>query len=152
MHNIIIPLFTFLVALVGSRITTSGLKWYQTINVPKWTPNGKIIGLVWTSIYILAAISALIVWNQYGDQASIGIGMLFLLNGILNALWSYIFFIRHDFTLSVFEASAINITVILLIYSIWPLSLIAALLLVPYFIWVSFATYLTCQIKSLNSK
>jgi translocator protein len=151
MHNLFIPLFTFLVALVGSRLTLSGMKWYRTVKLPKWNPNGKTIGLVWTTIFILAAISALIVWNQYGDQASISVGVLFLLNGILNVLWSYIFFVRHDYTLAVFEASALNITIILLIYIIWPLSVVAALLLLPYFLWISFATFLTCKIKGMNS-
>jgi len=150
MHNIIIPIYTFLVALVGNRLTNSGMKWYKGLKLPKWTPKGKVIGIVWTAIYFLTAISALIVWNQYGDQASITIGLLFLLNGLLNALWSYIFFLRHDFMLAVFDMSALNITIVLLIFEIWPLSVIAALLLLPYFIWVSFATYLTCQVKSMN--
>jgi tryptophan-rich sensory protein len=150
MHNILIPLFTFLVALIGSRLTSAGMKWYRSIKVPKWTPGGKVIGMIWTAIYILAAVSALIVWNQYGDQASIMVGLLFLLNGILNVLWSYIFFIRHDYTMAVFEMSALNITTVLLIYTIWPLSILAALLFVPYFIWVSLASYLLCKIKSMN--
>jgi benzodiazapine receptor len=150
MYNLVIPLFTLLVALIGSKLTLSGMNWYTTLKLPKWTPQGKVIGIIWTVIFILTAISALIVWNQYGNKASISIGLLFMLNGILNVLWSYVFFVRHNFNLAIFEMSALNITTVLLIYEIWPFSIMAALLLLPYFLWVSVATYLACSIKTMN--
>lgn len=150
MHNIVIPLFTFLVGLIRYRISKTGSKWFRALKHPKGTPSQKTLEIVWQALYVLAAISALIVWNKFGDEASIWIGLVFLLNGILSCLYCYFFYVKNDFTLSVYELSALNITVILLIYMIWPLSVFAALILLPYFVWASFITYLICKGKKLN--
>jgi len=150
MHNIAIPFITILIAVAGRSLTTNGLIWYKTIKKPSWTPSGMIIGLVWTTIFTLAAISALIVWNLHSEDADISISMLYLANGGLNLLWSYIFFTRHRLGLAIIEATALNITTIILMILIWPFSIVASLLLLPYVLWVSFATYLAAVIWKLN--
>lgn len=152
LNYLIIPLITLVVSVVGSTFTSGGMEWYKTINLPAWTPPGSIIGAVWTTIFILTAISALIVWNNISHKNKIfnKIIAVFLLNAFLNVLWSFIFFSQHLIGPAVVEAAVLGLSVIALIILIYPYSKSAALLLAPYAIWVTFATYLTYAIYLVN--
>ncbi len=151
LNYLIIPLITFLVSVTGSRLTSGGMDWYKTIKLPAWTPPGSVIGFVWTTIFILSTISALIVWNKFSRNKRFAwiIG-LFLINAGLNVLWSFLFFNQHLIGWSVIEAGLLGLSVIGLIILIGPISRLAAWLLAPYAAWVSFATYLTYIIWTLN--
>jgi len=150
-NYIIIPLITILVSLIGSFVTSRGMNWYKTINLPEITPPGQLIGTVWIILFILATISALIVWNtaQKTNNFKLIIA-LFVINAFLNVLWSSIFFGAHWIGPAIIEAGLLGLSVILLIIYIWPVSKLAAGLLIPYAGWVAFATYLTYTIWSLN--
>ena len=148
---IIIPLVTLAVAFGGGQLTSAGMKWYQTIHKPAWTPPGAIIGLVWTVIFILATVSAILVWNlKISPQIMPWIAGLFLANAALNVAWSYLFFYKHLMLLAGWEAALLDLSVIILIIVLWPLSRLAAGLLIPYAGWVAFATYLTFTVANLN--
>jgi len=75
---------------------------------------------------------------------------LYLLNGVINALWSYIFFVEHLLFPAFLDALCILITVGFLMAFTWSYSRMSSLLLVPYLLWVSFATYLNFIIYRLN--
>ncbi|OGZ33666.1 MAG: hypothetical protein A2Y98_01900 [Candidatus Portnoybacteria bacterium RBG_19FT_COMBO_36_7] len=153
-NYILIPLAAFAVAGIGSLLTSSGMAWYKTIRLPAWTPDGSIIGTVWTILFILAAISVLIVWNSSLGPEQAGrfklIVAVFVINAVLNVGWSFLFFNQHLLVSSVFEAGLLALSVIALVILIWPVSRLAASLLIPYAAWVSFATYLTFSVWSLN--
>ncbi len=151
LNYIVIPLITILVSFLGSSITTRGMEWYGGINLPSWTPSGGVIGGAWTIIFILSTISALLIWNT-ADRSSkfwwiIGI---FLLNILLNILWSYIFFGVHQLGLATIEAGVLGLSVLVLIFLSWPISKIASVFLMPYAAWVIFATHLTYVVWTLN--
>jgi len=151
LNYIVIPLVTIAVSVVGGLITGGGMAWYRSIKLPSWTPPGSTIGAVWTVLFILATISALIVWNGLPhDTRFQWIVAIFLLNAILNVGWSWLFFGQHFMGTAVWEAGVLGLTVIALVILIWPLSILAALLLVPYAFWVAFATYLTWSVWRLN--
>ena len=167
-NYIIIPLAVLFAALTGSNVTSNGMEWYATINLPSFTPSGATIGSVWTVIFILAAVSALIVWNNKPGLMSIvkgwiGLGsdlpaplrrrfimMVFVLNAVLNVLWSVIFFGAHNIGVAVVEAAVLGASVVILMVLIWPVSKLASWLLAPYAVWVGFATYLTYCVWVLN--
>ncbi|MBW2968908.1 tryptophan-rich sensory protein [Candidatus Woesearchaeota archaeon] len=150
-NYIIIPLITIIISLLGSYLTNSGMDWYKTINLPSFTPAGSFIGIVWTIIFILTTISALIVWNNYSgaDRFWLIIG-LFIANAILNLTWSLLFFNQHLIFLAIIDAVFLDLSVIALMILIWPLSKLGAGLLLPYAIWTAFATYLNYRIWLLN--
>ncbi|MCX6647474.1 MAG: tryptophan-rich sensory protein [bacterium] len=157
LNFLLIPLFTILVAVSGSIVTSSGMDWYRTIMLPSFTPPGPVIGLVWTVIFILATISALIFWNIHKPWGKLnrGIGFvatiaLFIINGILNFYWSFLFFHQHNIYFAVYEAVALDLTVIGLIALIWPKSKWAAFLLLPYALWGAFASFLTWNVCALG--
>ena len=150
LNYIVIPLCALITSLAGSWFTRSGMDWYRTIALPSWTPPGSVIGGVWTVIFILSAISALIVWNAADTKYRSAIVVLFAANALLNILWCYLFFGAHAIGLSIAEMVLLNLTTLALIILIWPTSAAGSVLLVPYFCWVCFATYLTVTIWRMN--
>jgi benzodiazapine receptor len=150
-NYIIIPLITIAVAVIGSFLTSAGMDWYKTLKLPSIAPGGSIIGSVWTVIFILSTISAIIFWNS-APRTNLfwWIIGLFIVNAILNVAWSYIFFYSQNIGPSIIEMIILEISVLGLCVLIWPFSYIASILLWPYAIWVCFATYLAYNIWILN--
>ncbi len=149
-NYIVIPLITIATISAGSWATSGGMNWYKTLNLPAFTPPGSFIGTVWTTLFILATISALIAWNKAWRKRRNIIGVAFVLNIFLNVGWSVLFFGLHLVGPAIYEAALLGVSVLVLIILIWPVSKLAAWLLVPYLAWVSFATYLTYITYSLN--
>lgn len=151
LNYVIIPFVTVIVAVVGSSFTSQGVSgWYRTINLPSWTPPGSVIGIVWTTIFVLSTISALILWKRSSGERRKTIFAVFLLNAALNVLWSWLFFVKHLMALAAWEAVALDLTVLALIALAWPVSRLAAGLLAPYAMWAAFAAYLTFTVSGLN--
>jgi len=124
--------------------------WYQTLNKPSFNPPDWIFGPVWTTLYILMGISVWLVWKREPSaDRTIGI-RIFWVQLFFNILWTYIFFGIQKIGLSFFEI----IFLIFLIFSnvIYFLKIdkIAGYLLIPYLIWVLYASVLTYNIWILN--
>ena len=151
-NYVVIPALVALTSALGSAITNTGLReWYQTLNFPSFTPPGSVIGAVWTVLFILSAISILLVWNNTKHDTRFSVIVeFFILNGLLNISWSALFFGRHEVGIAVWGAALLGLSVFVLMWLIWPRSRVAALLLLPYALWVTFATYLTYSIYIIN--
>lgn len=151
-HYILVPLFYFLVALAGRIFTAQGVSsWYPTLVKPDYTPPGGLIGAMWTVIYILAAASLIIFINRARHSPVFwSVILLYIINGVLNALWSYLFFTMHFLGAAVFDAALLAATVAFIMMLARRYSYLASVLLMPYFLWVSFATYLAYDIFRLN--
>ncbi len=151
-NYIIIPLTALITMLVGTSFTSRGIEWYQTcIKLPSFTPPHWAFGIVWAAIFMLATAAALIVWNtfdrtrEWRDTIA-----LFIVNAVLNALWSYLFFVQHDSAAALLDAMALEATILGLMIFISHQSLPTALLLLPYALWVGFAIVLNWTIWLLN--
>jgi translocator protein len=151
LNYILIPIVVFLTAWIGSTLTDPNSTWYKTLKLPSFAPPGYVIGIVWTVIFILCAISAIIMWNKIPHNNLfwwiIGI---FIVNAILNIGWSLLFFNQHMILASIFEMIFLEASTIAIIILAWPLSRLAAGLLLPYAAWVAFATFLAMNIYNLN--
>lgn len=151
LYLIVIPLITIAIASLGSLITAGGMAWYGTLKFLSIAPPGGFIGAVWTVIFILATISAILFWRKRSDNpADNAVVVLFLLNAILNILWSVIFFGLYLIGFSIIEMILLNATTMALVILLWRRHLASAILLLPYVLWVSFATYLAMSIWKLN--
>lgn len=146
-----IPVAVFLAAWLGSSLTTPNLVWYYTLNLPSFTPSGGVIGAVWTILFILIALS----WVAYRRSAKSAnddprILPLYLLNLVLNVGWSYLFFYSRSIGGAFVEIWFLNLSIALLIFLLWQHHRASSFLLIPYFAWVSFATYLNYLILIAN--
>ncbi len=151
LNYLIIPILVFLTAFIGSTLTDPNSAWYKSLKLPSFAPPGYVIGMVWTVIFILCAISVIIMWNKIPHNTLfwwiIGI---FIVNAILNIGWSLLFFNQHMILASIFEMIFLEASTIAIIILAWPLSRLAAGLLLPYAAWVAFATFLAMNIYYLN--
>ena len=147
----IIPIITIIAALKGSYLTSNGMAWYNTLNLPSIAPPGSFIGIVWTIIFILSTISALIFWQKSPRNKRFKwVTALFLINAFLNVFWSYLFFTQHLILWAIIEMIVLNLTVIVLVLLLWRISKWASILLLPYALWVAFATFLATKVFMLN--
>jgi len=138
------------VALLGGLMTEIG-PWYRSLQKPSWQPPDWAFGPAWTVIYALAAISGVIAWRDAtSQQQRETMLMLFALNAFLNVLWSLLFFRLHRPDWALFEVGLLWLSVLLLIVVLGRYSRTAALLLVPYLLWVSFASTLNWATVRLN--
>lgn len=150
-HYIVIALATIATAVAGGWLTQSGMKWYRTIRVPSWTPAGRTIGAVWTVLYAMAAISAMLAFANGGGARPAMLAALFAVNALLNVAWCFLFFMQRQIGSAALESALLALSIVMLIVNVYPLSLLAALLLAPYLVWVLFATGLTYAIFRLNA-
>lgn len=151
LNYFVIPAIAAATSALGGAITSANMVWYATLTLPAWTPPGSIIGIVWTVIFILTALAAIMVWNTFPRSKRFWwTVVLFVANAALNVGWSAVFFGAHALGWAVLEALALLASVVALIVLIRPISRLAAVLLYPYAFWVAFATYLTFRIFQLN--
>ena len=138
------------VALVGMTITEIG-PWYHGLAQPRWAPPDAAYGAAWTVIYALTALAGVNAWLAMPprDEREWLVGM-FALNGFFNIVWSLLFFRLHRPDWASVEAIALWLSVLALILFVWRRSMTAAVMLVPYLLWVTFAGYLTMTIVRLN--
>lgn len=139
-----------LVGVAGSFFTVPEVSgWYAALQKPALNPPAWIFGPVWTTLYFLMGISLWLVWKS--DAVKKGMAMrLFAMQLALNAIWSPIFFGAHAtggaLAVMVLLWAAIGATIL----AFRRISAVAAWLLVPYILWVSFAGYLNYSIWMLN--
>ena len=136
----------------GGYFTQQGMAWYHTsLVLPSFTPPDWVFGPVWTVIYALTFVCMYRVWNYFPhDRYTTATMILFVINMVLNAAWSYLFFTRHLIGWSLLDAIALVATVIGMMVCIAQHSKVTALLLLPYAVWGAFASYLTYTIWVLN--
>ncbi len=143
---------------LGSLANFSSLAtWYPTINKPSFNPPNWIFGPVWTILFIMMGVSFFLIWNQClkkkgrSDRIYLHSSMIFFfVQLIANILWSFLFFFFQNPFLAFVEIIVLWVLIILTIYYFKKQSKVAAWLLVPYLLWVSFASVLNFAIWQLN--
>ena len=124
--------------------------WYSHLRKPSWRPPNWLFGPVWLVLYVMIALSGWIVWRSApADQALVPM-LVYGVHLVFNALWSFCFFGLRRPGLALVDMSALWIMILLSILVFFPVSAVAAALLLPYFAWVSFAWFLNRAIWRLN--
>ncbi len=137
------------VGAVGGWVTADSVKtWYTTINKPSFTPPNWLFGPVWTVLYVLMGVAAWRVWCN--SRPARGPLMLFAVQLALNLAWSVVFFGAHQIGGVVAVIVALEIAIVATIVAFRRIDGLAALLLVPYALWVAFATVLNIAVWQLN--
>ena len=140
----------FAAAGLGSLWTTPALRpWYESLSKPSWTPPNWLFGPVWTILYIAMAIAAWLVWRKVGLTAAPM--QLFLLQLLLNVAWSALFFRLRSPGLAFLEIVVLWFAILATTIEFWRAVPAAGWLLLPYLIWVGYATALNFSIWRLNA-
>ncbi|MEM0360367.1 MAG: TspO/MBR family protein [Candidatus Diapherotrites archaeon] len=137
---------------IGSIFTVSNIPtWYASIKKPEFTPPNWVFGPVWTTLYILMGIALFLVLENGWNEKTRLPTAVFGLQLVLNTFWSILFFGYNLLFLAFVEIILLWLSIIATIFLFYKVSKKAALLLVPYLLWVSFASFLTYSVWVLNA-
>lgn len=135
-------------AVASSGILFKPGAWYRTLRKPSWTPPNRAFPIVWGVLYVMIAVSGWLAWHA-GGFPIVPFG-IFAMQLVLNFLWSMLFFGWRRPDLAFLDIVLLWLAVALNILLFWPLSTLAALLLVPYLVWVTVAASLNLALWRLN--
>ena len=141
------------VGISAAFATAAGVRnWYPSLVKPGFTPPSWVFGPAWTLLYLLMGIALWLVWREAGtdDRARPAL-LVFAVQLALNALWSVLFFGLRSPALAFAEIVMLWAAITLTIVLFRRVSPLAAALLVPYWLWVGFATLLNGSIWILNA-
>ena len=141
-----------LAGVIGSLFTAPAIgTWYAALEKPAFTPPNWIFSPVWISLYVLMGIAAFLVWNKGFSARGVKPALAFFgAQLVLNTLWSILFFGCRSPFLAFVEIVALWLAIAVTVATFYRVSKPAALLLVPYLLWVSFAAALNFAIFRLN--
>lgn len=143
-------LAALLLAGAGGLATEIG-PWYRALRKPTWQPPDWAFGPAWTLILGMAAASGALAWEATPDaSARLRVVVLFAANGLFHFLWSPLFFRLKRPDWAFYEVMFLWLSCLALIVGLAGLSVWASLLIVPYLLWVSFASWLNLAIIRLN--
>jgi tryptophan-rich sensory protein len=143
-------LVVFFVATAAAAVTGAQFMpgaWHAALVKPPWNPPNWVFGPVWTTLYIMIAIAGWLAWRAEGLGRAVWIWIAAL---VLNGLWTVIFFGQQRIGLALVDIAVLLGLIGAFIAATWRPERRAALLFVPYFAWVAFATALNAAIWVLN--
>ena len=125
--------------------------WYSTLAKPSWTPPPSIFPVVWTALYVMMAVALWRLWDRSAPSSARNRAIvLFLIQLVLNATWSPLFFGAHAVRVALIEIVVLAIAIALTIIASVRVDRTAAWLLAPYLAWVAYATTLNAGIVWMN--
>lgn len=144
---------SFIPGAIGNIYSPNGSSdmWYNMLNKSVLTPDGWVFGVAWTTLYALLGIALFLVMrNEQTRLSKTRAYLLFLIQMVLNALWSYTFFGAHMAGWALVVLIALIIASVMMMRAFRPFSKWASYLIWPYILWISFAAYLNIAIVWLN--
>ena len=136
-------------AVIGGLFVRDGMTWYHTLTKPPLTPPDALFGAVWSVLYVLLGISAFMLlgnfWRQKPKLTALFLGQL-----VLNALWTPVFFGMESLAGAWLVVVAMLVQGTWLARVAWRENRVAVWLMIPYFAWLCFATYLTAAFWGMN--
>lgn len=124
--------------------------WYETIIKPSFTPPDRVFSIVWPVLYLVMAVAAWMVWKEFGFEEGRRPLKWFMVQLMLNAVWSWLFFGTHNVGPALAEMVLLWSAVIFTTLLFWQYNRWAGWLMVPYTIWITYAVALNYAIWELN--
>jgi len=143
-------LVTFAAAAVGTLASTHAAQFYGRLMLPTWAPSASVFGPVWTVLYLLMAFSAWRIWQRAGANGAYVPLTLYLVQLALNALWSWLFFEWHLGGVAFTDIVLLWLVLVSMMVAFYQHSRPAALLQIPYLLWITFASALNYSAWQLN--
>jgi len=151
--SILIPNSVGWLGAISTRKEVTG-SWYQNLSKSSLTPPNWVFPVAWTSLYTIIGVASYLVYsngNGFSGPAKVPLA-LYGTQLALNGIWSPLFFVAHRPDLSLLDILAMDAFVAATIYSFAEVNKTAALMLLPYMAWISFATYLNFSVWRNNPK
>lgn len=145
MSAIVIAVLVLAAAATGAVFKPG--PWYESLRRPDWTPPNWAFPVVWSVLYIAIGVSGWLAWQAQGLGLAMG---LWLLQLVLNAAWSWLFFGLRRMDLAFVDVCALLLSILAYIAVAAQVSQTAALLFVPYAVWVATAATLNRSVWRLN--
>ena len=144
----LILLITFIASAIGG-FTTNSFKepWYSEIILPSFNPPSWVFGPVWTTLYIMMSIA---IWKIWINSFDLKILKLYFIHLFFNGSWSIIFFGFHQIGLALINLFIILFFIVLLMKRYFSKDKVSFYLMIPYFLWSSYAFILNSTIFMLN--
>lgn len=141
-----------LVGITAGLATASSIgTWYVHLAKPAFNPPGWLFAPVWTALYLAMGVAAYLVWRRGLDMPGVGLALaFFVLQLLLNWAWSFLFFGLRSPLLGLFDIVLLGATIVITMVLFFRQSAWAGALMVPYLLWVIFATLLNFEIWRLN--
>lgn len=143
-------IISFAVSAIGAWASIQAQSFYVELSQPNWAPPGWVFGPVWMVLYAMMAVAAWLVWRRGGFKTCQKSLSLFLFQLILNGLWSWLFFAWHLGAWSWVNIVLLWLAIAVTLVAFWRVEKLAGLLLLPYLLWVGFATALNYAMWQLN--
>ncbi|MET0961765.1 MAG: TspO/MBR family protein [Noviherbaspirillum sp.] len=140
----------FSVAALGALASVNAAEFYQQLQRPSWAPPGWLFGPVWSALYLSMGVAAWLAWRERGLRGLGGAAVLFFLQLAVNALWSWLFFAWREGGLAFAEVLILLALIAATVVAFWRIRPLAGVLLLPYLIWVGFASALNFATWQLN--
>ncbi len=136
---------------VAGIVTANNIPtWYATLNKPAFNPPNYLFGPVWTTLYVLMGISSFLIIRLPETKISTRFIQVYSIQLGLNFLWSFLFFYLHSPGMALVGIILLLIAILITMRYAFSLHKMAGVLLIPYLLWVSFATVLNAAIWYLN--
>lgn len=146
-------LLCLLVGSLGAHFTAESVTtWYPTLIKPSWTPPPAIFPPVWSTLYVLMGVAGWLVWRKHGFAGARAALALFAVQLVLNAAWSYWFFARRSPGAALIDLGLLWVLIGICVFVFRRKQPVAGFLLIPYWLWVSYAGALNFAIWQLNPK
>ena len=140
----------FIAAAIGGAASIEAGPFYAQLVRPAWAPPSSVFGPVWTVLYAMMGFAAWMVWTAVDSRAIRLPITLFLVQLALNTLWSWLFFRWHQGALAFGDILALWVSIAATLVAFWRVRRLAGALLIPYLLWVSFASALNYSVWQLN--
>ncbi len=140
----------FAAAGIGAVASAEAGDFYRQLVRPGWAPPAWLFAPVWTTLYFLMGVAAWLVWRAHGFANARAALVLFIIQLAANALWSWVFFVWRQGDLAFAEVLLLWCLIVATVISFWRLKPLAAVVLLPYLAWVTFASALTYSTWRLN--
>jgi benzodiazapine receptor len=149
---------SFAVAAIGSIGTAGNVDgWYATAKKAPWNPPNFLFGPVWTVLYVLMSVAAWLVWRRRYSVDTRPALVAYVVQLVLNSIWTPVFFGLYPVMgpaalwLALAIIVLLDIAVLITMLRFWPIRKVSAVMLIPYWAWVLFATTLNAALAVLNS-
>ncbi|MBK7411744.1 MAG: tryptophan-rich sensory protein [Ignavibacteria bacterium] len=143
-------LLVFAAAAAGGLASASAGSFFMELDRPLWAPPAWLFGPAWTVLYLLMGVASWLVWRRGGFSDARLALTLYGVQLVLNGLWTWLFFVMRSGSLAFVDLIVPWLLILATIIAFWRKNKLAGLMLVPYLIWVAYASALTFSLWQRN--